>query len=355
MRLISVLIIGLTGLFIGAVVGFIGAVVIRPEASPEFVFWGALGGAVVLLWVLECFGTLIKGAIWGLAGAGVGYAVGWLISLKYPQAELSLMRWGSIVGAFCFACWPPRFGGFSQGKLLNVRGQSSERQAEREAAGFVMPTGSVELPEPPPFNSDGIKININQLQSELKQIAPEMNFGTAETPDGDSVPEEIYFYAANLEYVQGEFFQYLAQRMAAEGVSQWTEAKFDCDDFAHYLSQCGTMCILKSKLEGATHAFFVSTVQIDGGAQLLGVGGKENGCHANNLVRCTDGNWYFVEPQAALRPGGATSNPVAMALRKVKATQGIVRSVSAGGEGFWMCPANQALKDNDVSLLQAKF
>jgi hypothetical protein len=311
----------------------------------------------VLLWVLECFGTIFKGAILGSIGAGIGLAVGWLISLKWPQAEFTLTRWGSIMGAFCFACWPPRFGWFAPGGLLNVRGQSSQRQEERKATGFVMPTGSVELPEPPPFKSDGVKLTINQLQNELKQIAQEMNFGTAETPEGNTVPEELYFYAADLDYVQGEFFQYFSKRMAAEGVSQWTEAKFDCDDFAHYLSQCATMCMLKSKLEGATHAFFVSTVQIDAGAQLLGVGGSSNAYHANNLVRCTDGNWYFVEPQAALSRGSAGSNPVAMALRKVKATKNLARLASAGAEasGCWMCPATQALKENDVSLLQAKF
>ena len=198
-------------------------------------------------------------------------------------------------------------------------------------------------------------LRIEELQAELKELASGINFGMGETRRDPGIPEETDFYAVDRDFLAGDFMAYVGARMRAEGIEQWTEAKFDCDDFAHYLKQCATMSLLHSPLKGATHTVLVAVVTIGKGESLLGVA---DGCHANNVVRCTDGHWYFVEPQSALRADSAMAAPLLRLTRLAPGSMGRfgrrLRSSSSDAPS-WMCPVSDALESDGIELKQAKF
>lgn len=90
----------------------------------------------------------------------------------------------------------------------------------------------VTLPDPPPYQSDGVKLSIQNLEAELEKVSPKMDFGKAKTRRGTEVVDETEFDAADLDYFNGPFLQYVARRMKAEVITEWTEAKFDCYYFS---------------------------------------------------------------------------------------------------------------------------
>jgi hypothetical protein len=352
-RLIGIALWATFGALLGGIAGFFAAVVLNPDASPRFVVWGGALGIVLALWAGGCFGPLLRGALWGAVGWVSGFAAGWLLALFWQPEGINLAQWGAILGSVAMALWPPQFGPGT--KAPKFRHRSEQRETARATGDFVAPAASGDFPTPPLYVSDGQILSINQLHAELKELAPGINFGMGENRRGGGIPEETDFYAADRDFLAGDFMAYVGARMRAEGIEQWTEAKFDCDDFAHYLKQCATMTLLHSPLKGATHTVLVAVVTIKEGEELLGV---PDGCHANNLVRCTDGQWYFLEPQKALQVDAALAAPL---LRLTRLTPGSLgnfgrrlRSGSAGGED-WMCPADEALDGAAIELKQAKF
>lgn len=348
-RLLAVTCIGLLGYLLGIVTGFFVAVMVNPDASPAYMFWGGLVGAVGLLWFNRCFGDIFLGVFWALAGAVLGWLLGWSIARFWHPIGVDMPYWGAVLGAIGIALSPPRLG--RTGGALGIRRSNEQRAAQRKQGASVALSSGVQLPEPPPYRSDGTQINIGQLQAELREVAPDIGFGMAESEDAQ-IPAEVVFYAADLNYINGEFFDYVTKRMQAEGIRSWTEAKFDCDDFALYLNQCATMCMMNSGLKGATHAIFQTTVRIGEGEQVLGVA---DGYHANNAVRCTDGNWYFIEPQAALNPDNSYSRPLVRAARRFATSRISARIQSSSLPNGWICPLPEALDGADVSLMQVKF
>jgi hypothetical protein len=339
------------GSVVGAVVGFIAAIFVNPEASPSYVFWGGIAGTLGLLYTFGCIGTLIKGFFLALAGAVAGYAAGWGVSLAWSGSGFQLPYWGAWMGAVAFACWPPRMFR-SAAELAPLRGKNAAREAERARAGYTLPAASGSLPAPPPYRSDGVRIGIQQVQQELNRLAPGVDFGISH-----GIARDTSFFAADLDYLRGPFFDYVASRMRAEGITGWLDSKFDCDDFAYYLGQCATMCLHHSGLSKATHSILVSTVQIAKGASLLNVGGAENAFHANNLVRCTDGNWYFIEPQEALHGAAAPRNILLQAIlssrgKNTALLRGLGSQIAAGD---WICPVRSALSGRGVTLLHARL
>lgn len=352
-RLIGIALWATFGALLGGVAGFFAAVVVNPEDSPRFVAWGGVTGIVLSLWAGGCFGPLLRGALWGTAGWIFGFAAGWVLALFWQPDGINLTQWGAMLGTVAMAVWPPRIGLGSAAERL--RGRSEQREAARATGDFIMPATTGEFPAPPLYVSDGKIITVSQLQAELKELAPGINFGIGENKRDGGIPEETDFYAADRDFLAGDFMAYAGARMRAEGIQQWTEAKFDCDDFAHYLKQCATMTLLHSPLQGATHTVLVAVVTIGQGEDLLGV---PDGCHANNLVRCTDGQWYFLEPQKALHVDAALAAPLLRLTRLSPGSLGgfgrRLRSGSASGEN-WMCPADEALDGTAIELKQAKF
>lgn len=360
MRLLAVLLIALVGLVGGAVAGFIAAVVIRPDASPDYMFRGSFVGMFALLWLTGSFGRLILGAVCGLLGAGVGWIVGWILDRTVFHTGGAVAKWGMILGAILFSLRPPLSGRRSSAKM-DVRGRNPGRQSARESGGFQMPvstgTGTTAIPT---YRSDGRRLGIQQLQSELSALAPGIGFGEARSGDRSTVASDLNFYAADREWVETEFYRFLAQRMDADGIREWTEEKFDCDDFAQYLNTCATLSMQRSSLKGGTHAFFSATVNIAEGSSILGVGGDTDAYHANNLVRCTDGRWYFVEPQMALGKYSKPAGVLQGAMSRIPAAAAVLRQVqsSGGTPDNWMCPLDSAVRQGnqgEIRLLQARF
>jgi hypothetical protein len=352
-RLIGIALWAALGAVLGGVVGFFAAVVVNPDDSPRLVAWGGVVGIVLALWAGGCFGPLLRGALWGAVGWVSGFAAGWLLALFWQPAGINLPQWGAILGTVAMALWPPRIGPGSGAGA--VRGRNEQREAARATGDFVAPAEGGAFPSPPQYVSDGQVLTIDQLQAELKALAPGINFGMGEHKRGGGIPEETDFYAADRDFLAGDFMAYVGARMRAEGIEKWTEAKFDCDDFAHYLKQCATMSLLHSPLKGATHTVLVAVVTIGQGDDLLGV---SDGCHANNLVRCTDGQWYFVEPQSALRVDQALAAPLLRLTRLAPGSLGnFGRRLRSGSvsEAEWMCPADEALDGSSIDLKQAKF
>jgi hypothetical protein len=348
-RLIAVLCTGLFGYLLGAFAGFFLAVVINPDASPTYMFWGGLVGAVALLWFNRCFGDLFRGLFWALAGALLGWLLGLIIGRFWHSSGVDMPYWGAVLGSLIMALSPPRLG--RTGGAMGIRRRNEMRSTQREQGTQVSVSSGVQLPEPPPYRSDGKLLGIEQMQTELKKVAPTIDFGLAKSKDG-AIPAEVVFFAADFDYINGEFFDYVSRRMQAEGIRKWTEAKFDCDDFALYLNQCATMCMMNSGLKGATHSLFQATVRIGDGEQVLGV---PDGYHANNVVRCTDGCWYFIEPQAALNPDNSYGRPLMRATRRFAPSGIAARMQSSSAPNGWMCPLPEALDGADVTLMQAKF
>lgn len=352
-RLLGVFFWALLGAVLGGVAGFVAAVVVNPDDSPRYVGWGGAMGIVIVLWAGGCFGTLLLGALWGAVGWVSGLAAGWLLSLAWHPAGVNLPHWGAVLGAVAMALWPPRPRWGVAAPVFRPR--SSQRESARAVGEYVAPSLQGPFPAPPRFVSDGRMLRLDDLLSELKTLSPDINFGMGENRRDSGIPEETDFYAVDRDFLAGDFIAYVGARMRAEGIEQWTEAKFDCDDFAHYFKQCATMSLLHSPLKGATHTVLVAVVTIGKGENLLGVA---DGCHANNVVRCSDGHWYFVEPQSALRADAAMAAPL---LRLTRATPGSLgrfggrlRSGAAESSG-WMCPVTEALESDGIELKQAKF
>jgi len=355
-RLTRVIIAATFGTIVGALIGFFLAVFINPEASPSYVFWSAFISALVFLLILNCYGTLFYGAIFAAVGWFGGSLVGFGVSLIWHPVSVNLIHWGAYLGAIVMAIWQPRFVKYAKkGMKSNFSGRSLALGNKLKTSGYnILTTKDELLPSPPPYKSDGIILKIDELQNELKSLCPDIDFGTGK----DNIPTEVTFYAADFDFVQSTFYNYLANRMVAEGITKWEEAKFDCDDFALYLNSCATMCIKKSNLNGATHTFFQTIVLINNG-NLLGV---TDGCHANNIVRCTDGEWYFVEPQSALAGEFNQQNVVLRSFRSLmsKATTSHTHHTALGSmfseienTGFMCTLADQI--EEGVTLVTAKF
>jgi len=310
-------------------------------------------GIVLVLWAGGCFGTLLLGTLWGAVGWVSGLAAGWLLSLAWHPPGVNLPHWGAVLGAVAMALWPPRIRRGAGAQVFRPR--SSQREAARATGDFVAASQVGQFPTPPQFVTDGRMLRIEELQAELKELASGINFGMGETRRDPGIPEETDFYAVDRDFLAGDFMAYVGARMRAEGIEQWTEAKFDCDDFAHYLKQCATISLLHSPLKGATHTVLVAVVTIGKGENLLGVA---DGCHANNVVRCTDGQWYFVEPQSALRADSAMAAPLLRLTRLAPGSMGRfgrrLRSSSSDAPS-WMCPVSDALESDGIELKQAKF
>lgn len=360
MRLLAVLFIALLGLIGGAVAGFIAAVIIRPDASPEYMFRGSFVGMFALLWMTGSFGRLVLGAVCGLLGAGVGWIVGWILDRMVFHTGGAVAKWGMILGAILFSLRPP-FSGRRSNAKLDVRGRNPGRQSARDSGGFQMPVSTgTGTPTIPGYRSDGRQLGIQELQSELRTLAPGVGFGEARSGDNSVVASDLHFYAADREWVETEFYRYLAQRMDVDGIREWTEEKFDCDDFAQHLNTCATLAMQRSPLRGGTHAFFTAIVNIAEGSSVLGVGGGTDAYHANNLVRCTDGRWYFVEPQMALGKYSKPAGVLQAAAARIPAAAAVLRQVQSpsGAPENWMCPLDSAVRrgnQGEVRLLQARF
>jgi len=113
---------------------------------------------------------------------------------------------------------------------------------------------------------------------------------------------------------------------------------------------------VKSEHQAATHILFMDSVKIRDGAELLGIGGERDAYHANNLLRCYDEPWYFIELQAALwhfHP----SNLMASALGRFAPLKKVVTTCSRSQESplGWICPLATPIQNCELELLQAKF
>lgn len=352
MRFLSVLMLGAIGAVLGSIGGFFTAVAVHPEASPSYTFWGLFVGMAVLLWLTGSFGDLLKGAVRGAIGAVAGAAVGWILSRILHHEGQGWVWVGSALGALAFSLHSARVPA-GTAVALPIRALNPEREEARKREGAPAPVVDPgDGTDTPPYETDGKVLGIEQLKSELFALAPGLDLG-------GGVVEETTFMAADRDYVVEAFYRCLARRMAADGIVEWTEAKFDCDDFANYLKNCANLAMLRSRHKGATHGFFVAMVKIGPGSSLLGVGGARDAYHANNLVRCTDGHWYFIEPQKALRHYAGAANAVSRVLRRFPAAESVVRQAQGGSaspEG-WMCPASAAAGPNQggVELLAVRF
>jgi hypothetical protein len=177
MKLLAVLFTALVGLVSGALVGFIVAIVVQPEASPDYMFRGSFVGMFALLWLAGSFGRLMIGAVWGLLGAVVGWTAGWILNHTVFQAEGSASQWCMFLVAVLFSIRPP-FTEKGSSVKVGVRGWNLGRQSARDSGGFQMPiptgTGS---PMIPGYRNDGMLLGIQLLQSELSNLAPGIGFG----------------------------------------------------------------------------------------------------------------------------------------------------------------------------------
>lgn len=349
MRFLAVLVLAAVGAVLGAIGGFFTSVFLHPEASPAYTSWGLFAGMAVLLWVTGSFGDLLRGAFRGALGAMLGAMAGWILSRVFHHDGQAWVRAGAVLGALLWGLRTPRAAEAGEA-AVPIRTFNPDREEARKRDGG----SSRLLVEGPggdiiPYQSDGKVLGIQQLMSELTELAPESDLGSA-------VVEETTFMAADREYVEEVFYRCLARRMAADGIVEWTESKFDCDDFANYLKNCANLAMLRSRYKGATHGFFVATVRIATGNSLLGV---RDGLHANNLVRCTDGNWYFIEPQMALRSYAGATSAAPKLLQRFPAAEALVRRAQGirAVPSEWMCPATGAIGANQggVELLAVRF
>lgn len=246
MRFLSVLMLAAIGAMLGSIGGFFTAVAVHPEASPSYTFWGLFVGMAALLWLTGSFGDLLRGAVLGAIGAVAGAAVGWILSRILHHEGQGWVRVGSALGALAFSLHSPRVPA-GTAVALPIRALNPEREEarKREAAPapVVDPGAGTDIP---PYETDGKVLGIHQLKSELSALAPGLDLG------GDVV-EETTFMAADRDYVVQAFYRCLARRMAADGIVEWTEAKFDCDDFANYLKNCANLAMLRSSQIGRAH------------------------------------------------------------------------------------------------------
>jgi len=63
----------------------------------------------------------------------------------------------------------------------------------------------VTLPDPPPYQSDGVKLSIQNLEAELEKVSPKMDFGKAKTRRGTEVVDETEFDAPTWIILMGLF------------------------------------------------------------------------------------------------------------------------------------------------------
>lgn len=62
--------------------------------------------------------------------------------------------------------------------------------------------------------------------------------------------------------------------------------KYDCDDFAIWSLNAANTSLYESNITDAGHSFCFAEITLN-----------TNKRHALNVCRCSDGNWYVVEPQ----------------------------------------------------------
>jgi hypothetical protein len=104
------------------------------------------------------------------------------------------------------------------------------------------------------------------------------------------------YYCPHVDWLKefGRFLVYSKPQYEAE--------KSDCDDFSLWAKEQATEALRKNgKIKNCGHTFAMCGLTIgmglteDGVATFFGLGGP---CaHAANIVRCSNGLWYFFEPQ----------------------------------------------------------
>jgi len=263
MRLLAVLFIALAGLVSGVLASFIFAIVVRPEDSADYMFRGSFVGMFALLWLTGSFGRLMIGAVWGLLGAVVGWTVGWILDHTVFHAGESASQWCTFPGAVLFSIRRPCTEKDWSVKV-EVRGWNLGRQSARDSGGFQMPiptwTGT---PMIPGYRNNGMLLGTQLLQSELSNLALGIGFGEARSVDNSAVASDLNFYAVDREWVETEFYRYLAQRMDADGIREWTEAKFRLRRFRLVLEHLRQLICcsqpLRDRLRSARYARHCST------------------------------------------------------------------------------------------------
>ena len=106
--------------------------------------------------------------------------------------------------------------------------------------------------------------------------------------------DERYFCPA-LGWLR-EFSEYLVWSQ-----ENYKVEKYDCDNFAMAAAVKANIALNRNKkIKDADSAFFFAVIMLASGASLNGVQGDFifGGLHATNLVRCSDNEWYFFEPQS---------------------------------------------------------
>jgi hypothetical protein len=138
---------------------------------------------------------------------------------------------------------------------------------------------------------DIVVMKREELRTELARLLPKAEIGI----EADNV-----YACAGKEWFETQLWPWVSRRMTSAG-AVYIKEKHDCDEFAERLRLYVTdqQLFKKDGLEAA-HTVFRAFVKIALGKQLNHV---PEGNHACNLVRFSDGTWWFVEPQGCLVEG----------------------------------------------------
>jgi len=128
----------------------------------------------------------------------------------------------------------------------------------------------------------------DELRAELARFLPNAEIGI-EADDAYACADRAWF--------EDQLWPWVSRRMTSAG-AVYIKEKHDCDEFAErFRLYAGDPQLLQKDEADAAHTVFRVSVKISSGKQLNHVG---DGNHACNLVRFSDGSWWFVEPQGCL-------------------------------------------------------